>query len=110
MELRERHCNQVQDSNHRLNPESCQSLLAQLHGDWSISDGLLRRVLSFDDYYQTMAFANAVAWIANREDHHPQMIVDYGKLRIDYTTHSADGLTENDFICAAHIDQLLNNG
>jgi len=80
-------------------------LLRQLKG-WIIEDGKLVKVYPFSNYYQTMAFVNAVAWISHREDHHPDMSVGYNKCRIEYSTHAIGGLSENDFICAAKIDAL----
>jgi 4a-hydroxytetrahydrobiopterin dehydratase len=66
----------------------------------------IRRTFSFKDYYAAMAFVNAVAWIAHREDHHPDMAVGYNKVTVTFSTHSVGGLSENDFICAARIDAL----
>ena len=57
-----------------------------------------------------MAFVNAVAWIAHRQDHHPDMTLGFGHCELRYTTHSADGLTLKDFICAARVDALLGHG
>jgi 4a-hydroxytetrahydrobiopterin dehydratase len=54
-----------------------------------------------------MAFVNAVAWIAHREDHHPDLAVSYNRCRVEWSTHSVGGLSENDFICAAHIEAML---
>ncbi|MEO6564242.1 MAG: 4a-hydroxytetrahydrobiopterin dehydratase, partial [Nitrosospira sp.] len=68
---------------------------------------LIRKVYNFNNYYQTMAFVNAVAWVSHREDHHPDITVGYNKCRVEYTTHAVNGLSENDFICAAKIDTLL---
>ena len=77
--------------------------------EWIISeDGKqIRREYAFKDYYRTMAFVNAVAWMAHREDHHPDLLVGWGKCEVRYWTHAIDGLSENDFICAAKVDQLL---
>ena len=66
----------------------------------------IRRTFAFEDYYGTMAFVNAVAWIAHREDHHPDMTVGYNKVGVVFSTHSVGGLSENDFISAAKIDAL----
>jgi 4a-hydroxytetrahydrobiopterin dehydratase len=107
--LREQHCKPVAHGSSPLAPDTCQKLLSQLDPAWALSDdGLaLSRQFTFQDFHHTMAFVNAVAWIAHREDHHPELQVGYKHLRVDYTTHAAGGLTENDFICAAHIDHLL---
>ena len=78
-------------------------------GDWELTeDGSgLRSTFQFDDYYQTIAFVNAIAWMANREDHHPDLEVSYNRCVVRYSTHDAGGLTENDFICAAKVLRLL---
>jgi 4a-hydroxytetrahydrobiopterin dehydratase len=57
--------------------------------------------------YEVMAFVNAIAWISHREDHHPSLTVGYSRCEAVYSTHAVEGLTENDFICAAKIDALL---
>jgi 4a-hydroxytetrahydrobiopterin dehydratase len=81
-------------------------LMQQLDG-WEFSDKLIGKVYNFSNYYQTMAFVNAIAWISHREDHHPDITVGYNKCRVEYTTHAVNGLSENDFICAAKIDTLF---
>ena len=82
-------------------------LLRQLKG-WTVEDGKLVKVYPFTNYYQTMAFVNALAWISHREDHHPDLMVGYNKCRVEYFTHSIGGLSENDFICAAKSDALFD--
>ena len=79
--------------------------LAQLPG-WMHEDGAIAKTFSFGNYTETMAFVNAVATIAQREDHHPDMQVGYAKCRVAYSTHSVDGISANDFICAANIEAL----
>jgi 4a-hydroxytetrahydrobiopterin dehydratase len=81
-------------------------LLAQLQG-WSVEDGKLVKLYAFGNYHETMAFVNALAWISHREDHHPDLQVGYNKCRVEYSTHSVGGLSENDFICAAKADALF---
>src|SRR6188768_4433095 len=61
----------------------------------------------FADFYETIAFVNALAYIANQEDHHPDLAVSYNKCSVAFSTHDAGGLTENDFICAARINALI---
>ncbi len=65
------------------------------------------REFRFKDYYRTIAFVNAVAWIAHYEGHHPDLEVHYDKCKVRYSTHAVAGLTENDFICAAKVDALF---
>src|SRR5271155_1700902 len=84
------------------------ALREQLHRDWRVAADAksLERSLKFKDFYRTMSFVNAVAHIANIEDHHPDLEVGYNRCRIIFTTHSIGGLSQNDFICAAKIDRL----
>lgn len=81
-------------------------MLKQLKG-WSIENGQLVKVYSFSNYYQTMAFVNALAWLSHREDHHPDLAVGFNRCRVVYWTHAIGGLSENDFICAAKCDALF---
>ncbi|HMD27101.1 MAG TPA: 4a-hydroxytetrahydrobiopterin dehydratase [Steroidobacteraceae bacterium] len=82
----------------------------QLHPDWRIAKDSrsLKRSLKFKDFYRTMSFVNALAHIANTEDHHPDLAVGYNYCDITFTTHSIGGLSVNDFICAAKLDRLLS--
>ncbi len=86
--------------------EETDKLLKQLDG-WALYDRIIGKTFEFKNYYQTMAFVNAVAWLSHREDHHPEMTVGYNKCHVEYTTHALNGLSENDFICAAKVDALL---
>ena len=89
-----------------LSREQANTLLQQLTG-WTQQDNIISKTFEFKDYYQTISFVNAVAWVSNREDHHPELTVSYRKCHVEYTTHAVNGLSENDFICAAKIDALL---
>jgi 4a-hydroxytetrahydrobiopterin dehydratase len=90
-------------------PEVTQ-LLTALQADWQVSaDGRsLTRRFTFQDYYRTIAFVNVLAYIANVEDHHPELIVGYDFCRVTFETHTVNGLSRNDFICAAKLDRLVN--
>jgi 4a-hydroxytetrahydrobiopterin dehydratase len=79
--------------------------LAQLPG-WEHRDGAIGKTFSFGTYAETIAFVNAVATIAQREDHHPDMLVGYDQCRVAYRTHSVGGISENDFVCATMIEAL----
>ena len=81
-------------------------MLKGLQG-WKVEGGKLTKSLAFANYYETMAFVNALAWISHREDHHPDLGVHYSKCRVEYWTHAIGGLSENDFICAAKADALF---
>ena len=73
---------------------------------WSFSNGAIEKTFHFADYHHTMAFVNAVAWIAHREDHHPDMAFGYNRCTLRFNTHSVGGVSLNDFICAAKVDAL----
>jgi 4a-hydroxytetrahydrobiopterin dehydratase len=82
--------------------------LTQLHG-WREDGGMLTKRYTFPDYSHTLSFVNAVAGIAHAEDHHPEITMGYGHCVVRYNTHSIGGISENDFICAAKIDHLLDH-
>ncbi len=75
---------------------------------WALADGAIEKRYDFADYHRTMAFVNAVAWIAHAEDHHPDMAVGYSRCTLRFNTHSVGGISVNDFICAAKVDALLS--
>jgi 4a-hydroxytetrahydrobiopterin dehydratase len=81
-------------------------LMPQLQG-WQQYDRIISKTYHFKNYYQTIAFVNAVAWLSHREDHHPDLGVSYKECRVEYTTHAIHGLSENDFICAAKVEALF---
>jgi 4a-hydroxytetrahydrobiopterin dehydratase len=91
-----------------LDPAETRQLLEKIPG-WSLDaiTGRISRLLSFKNYYETIAFVNAMAWISHRENHHPDIEVGYNRCIVHYTTHAVKGLTENDFICAAKVNALL---
>lgn len=81
-------------------------LMGSLPG-WNIRGIELTKTFPFADFHDTMAFVNALAWIAHREDHHPDLSVHYNRAVVNFSTHDAGGLTLNDFICAAKTEALL---
>jgi 4a-hydroxytetrahydrobiopterin dehydratase len=93
-----------------LATEEAKTLLAQVP-KWQMTtdNKWISRRFEFKNFYQTMAFVNAVAWIANQENHHPDMEVGYSYCVVKYQTHAVNGLTKNDFICAAKINSLEAN-
>ncbi|MCE2907979.1 MAG: 4a-hydroxytetrahydrobiopterin dehydratase [Burkholderiaceae bacterium] len=74
---------------------------------WALVDGAIQKRYDFADYHRTMAFVNAVAWVAHAEDHHPDLLVGYNRCTVRFNTHSVGGISVNDFICAAKVDALL---
>ncbi len=85
------------------------SHLAQAAG-WALIDGAIQKRYDFADYHHTMAFVNALAWVAHSEDHHPDLLVSYNRCTVRFNTHSVGGISINDFICAAKVDALLSSG
>ncbi len=89
-----------------LSQPEIDDLLRQLEG-WQRQDLRISKTYPFKNYYQTITFVNAVAWMAHREDHHPDLTVTYNSCRVDYSTHDIGGLSINDFNCAAKVDALF---
>lgn len=101
------HCVPRRGGEHRASEADIREWLLQLP-DWTLAeDGrAITRRYAFGDYYRTMAFVNALAHVAHREDHHPDLSVHYDHCIVRYSTHDVGGLSENDFICAAKADRL----
>ena len=93
----------------RLDEPQAARHLAQLDG-WTRAAGAIEKSFVFDNFHQTMAFVNALAWISHAEDHHPDLAVSYGRCTVRYNTHTVAGLSINDFICAAKADALVAAG
>jgi len=93
-----------------MSRDAALAMLQRLHRRWVLSeDGTnIEARFRFRDYWRVMAFVNAVAWVAHREDHHPDIQFGYDQCRIGWWTHAIGGLSENDFICAAKVDALFD--
>jgi 4a-hydroxytetrahydrobiopterin dehydratase len=89
----------------RLGQDEIDEHLATLAG-WSFDNNRIEKTFRFANYYETMAFVNAIAYVAHREDHHPDLAVGYNRCGVTYTTHDAGGVTVNDCICAAKVERL----
>ena len=89
-----------------MNAAEIASHLAHAPG-WALVDGAIQKHYEFADYHRTMAFVNALAWVAHAEDHHPDLQVSYKRCTVRFNTHSVGGISINDFICAAKVDALL---
>jgi 4a-hydroxytetrahydrobiopterin dehydratase len=107
-DLADRHCKPCEGGVDPLPRNQAEILLGQVPG-WALAaDGkTIGRRFEFKGFYRTMAFINALAWIAHAEDHHPDFAAGYNYCEVNYTTHAIGGLSENDFICAARINALL---
>jgi 4a-hydroxytetrahydrobiopterin dehydratase len=106
MKLEQRHCTRQGVA---LDEAAIATLLHEVPG-WNVTDNVLARTFTLPDYRATITFVNAVATLAEHEDHHPEMTVGYTTCRVSWTTHSAgSALSGNDFICAAKANALYLN-
>lgn len=102
----DKHC---QAKTSLLDEEEIQVHLKEISPEWQLADDgkAISRLFHFKNYYDTLSFVNVVAMVAHKQDHHPEMIVNYNNCRVEYSTHSVGGLSLNDFICAARVDGIL---
>ena len=107
-ELSNKTCISCKGSTSPISKTEITNLLNKLQ-QWTYNEqeNHITKQFKFKGFYKTMAFVNAIAWIANQEGHHPTLTITYNQCTIEYTTHAAKVLTENDFICAAKIDNLI---
>ena len=106
-DLTQKKCKPCEGGVPPLSATQVRTLLQSLEG-WTQADHKqISRTFTFKNYYETMAFVNATAWISHREDHHPDLEVGYNKCTVRYSTHAIGGLSENDFICAAKIEAMM---
>ncbi|MFO1401458.1 MAG: 4a-hydroxytetrahydrobiopterin dehydratase [Steroidobacteraceae bacterium] len=103
-----RHCRPCEGGTPPLAAAAIELELSRLAAGWHLMGGgtAIMREFRFRDFHRTMSFANAVAHVANVENHHPDLELGYGYCRVKYTTHAIGGLSENDFICAALVDAI----
>lgn len=108
-ELSEKTCKPCEGGVAPLSRAEAEQMLEQIADNWSLSeDGkAIDAEFRFKEFYRTMSFINAVAWVANQQDHHPDIAFGYNYAKLRFTTHAIGGLSENDFICAARIDALM---
>lgn len=107
-DLHTKHCEACEGIGAALTAAQIQSLMPQLAQGWEVAPDhkVIKKSFKFKNFYETMAFVNALAWIANVENHHPDLEVGYNYCHVAFMTHAIQGLSHNDFICAAKIDQL----
>jgi 4a-hydroxytetrahydrobiopterin dehydratase len=109
-DLTEQSCKPCEGGVDPLTRGEAETLMAQLHEDWSLTEDAteIRRDFHFKGFNRTMGFVNALAWIANSENHHPDLEVGWGHCLVRFSTHAIGGLSQNDFICAAKTDALVD--
>jgi 4a-hydroxytetrahydrobiopterin dehydratase len=102
--------NPIHQNRRALNATEIVTQLSQLNGDtpdgWKLIDGAIERTFRFANFHETMAFVNAVAWIAHREDHHPDVAFGYNRCSLRFNTHDVNGISVSDFFCAAAVNAL----
>ncbi|QHE77266.1 4a-hydroxytetrahydrobiopterin dehydratase [Hydrogenophaga sp. PBL-H3] len=102
--------NTIHHNRRALSATEIVSQLTQLNGEsaqgWKLIDGALDKTFTFANFHETMAFVNAVAWIAHREDHHPDLALGYSRCTVRFNTHDVDGISVSDFHCAAAVEAL----
>lgn len=106
--LTNKHCKPCEGGVPPLDDGKADELLAELDG-WIRIGKEVSKTYTFTNYYETMAFVNAAAYVSHQENHHPDMLVGYKTCAVTYTTHAIGGLSENDFICAAKLDALIDS-
>ena len=103
--------NPIHNNRKALSATEIVTQLSKLNGEqplgWRLIDGALEKTYTFKNYHETIGFVNALAFIANAEDHHPDLAVSYGRCTVRFNTHSVGGISVNDFICAAKVDALV---
>jgi len=107
-DLKEKRCKPCEGGVEAMGRDQAKALLGQVAG-WKLAENAqsISRRFEFKGFYGTMAFVNALAWVANRENHHPDFAAGYNYCEVTFTTHAVGGLSENDFICAAKVNALL---
>lgn len=107
-DLRTESCIDLPKGSPGLGPEQIAALTPALHGDWQAEGGRLRRRFTVRGYAPALMLANAAAFLAEREGHHPDIAFGWGWCEVTYWTHTVGGLSRNDFICAAKLDALAD--
>lgn len=92
-----------------LDAQQVTAYLAAVPG-WQTNGSRISNIYEFKNYYRTLAFVNAIAYIFHAEDHHPDLLVSYKRCEVSFYTHSVKGLSENDFICAAKVEAVYQQG
>jgi len=105
--------NPIHQNRRALGPTEIVTQLTQLNGEqpdgWKLIDGSIEKTFRFANFHETIGFVNALAWVANREDHHPDLSVSYNRCVVRFNTHDVEGISVSDFFCAAAVDALTSN-
>lgn len=107
--LLELNCEDIPKGSKQMIIPSIESHLMLVEGwDCPLSYTHIDKTFKFKNYHQTVAFVNAVTWLAHKEDHHPEICFGYNECKVTFKTHSVGGISQNDFIMAAKVNHLLD--
>lgn len=108
--LASQHCQPRKGAEHAVDAARIRDLLAALPG-WELADDgkAIGKAFRFEDFHETLGFVNAIGWMANRQDHHPDLEVGYNRCAVRWSTHDVGGLSMNDFICAAKTESIAQD-
>ncbi|MDE0748076.1 MAG: 4a-hydroxytetrahydrobiopterin dehydratase [Porticoccaceae bacterium] len=103
-------CEPCQGGIAALQTSEAQVMLAELNSDWVLSadSKMISRQFKFKGFARAVQMANLIAWLGDRQGHHPDIAFGWGYCSVTFTTHEIDGLSTNDFICAAKLDQITD--
>ena len=103
--------NPIHKNRRALSATEIVAQLSKLNGEqalgWRLIDDALEKTFTFKNFHETIGFVNAVAFIANAEDHHPDLAVSYSRCTVRFNTHDVQGISVSDFFCASKVDALL---
>lgn len=107
-DLSDQTCEPCQGGMAALNAEEAKTLQQELHNDWQLSSDnkMISRRFTFKGFARAVQMANLIAWLGDRQGHHADIAFGWGYCAVSFTTHEIDGLSNNDFICAAKLDQI----
>ena len=103
--------NPIHNNRKALSATEIVTQLSKLNGEqalgWRLIDGALEKTYAFKNYHETSGFVNALAFVANAENHHPDLTVSFSKCTVRFNTHDVKGISVSDFFCASKADALL---
>ncbi|MEO7400135.1 MAG: 4a-hydroxytetrahydrobiopterin dehydratase [Polaromonas sp.] len=103
--------NPIHKNRRALSATEIVAQLSKLNGEqalgWRLIDDALEKTFTFKNYHETIGFVNAIAFIANAENHHPDLTVSYSRCTVRFNTHDVQGISVSDFFCASKVDALL---
>jgi 4a-hydroxytetrahydrobiopterin dehydratase len=106
-ELSTQMCREMPQGSEAMSPGEISLLIGDFPGWDNLANCEIAKTYKFENFYETMAFVNAMALVVHRQNHHPELELSFNRARVRFSTHSVGGLSENDFICAAKIEAMM---